>query len=194
MLPTSIAVHAGGEHPVRRLRLGLPAAGWSAARTLFSRRAVARRCGSALGGLLVGTLSAFVPEVWGNGYSVRVARAGRQTMPWPAAARWCSSPRSSATSLELGQRRDRRRCSRRRCSSAPRRAACMAQVAALLWLPVACGGGGRPAPPGHRHGRVLTAATHAPLMAITMVLEMTQPIVRLTVPVMLACAVSYAIS
>ena len=40
---------------------------------------------------------------------------------------------------------------------------------------------------------VLTAATHAPLMAITMVLEMTNEF-QLTVPEMLACAISYAIS
>jgi len=40
---------------------------------------------------------------------------------------------------------------------------------------------------------VLAAVTHAPLMAIVMVLEMTNQF-RLTVPVMLACGVAYAVS
>jgi CIC family chloride channel protein len=40
---------------------------------------------------------------------------------------------------------------------------------------------------------VLAAVTHAPLMAIVMVLEMTNQF-QLTVPVMLACGVAYAIS
>jgi CIC family chloride channel protein len=40
---------------------------------------------------------------------------------------------------------------------------------------------------------VLAAVTHAPLMAIVMVLEMTHQF-QLTVPAMLACGVAYAIS
>ena len=40
---------------------------------------------------------------------------------------------------------------------------------------------------------VLTATTRAPLMAITIVLEMTNQF-QLTVPVMLACAAAYAVS
>lgn len=40
---------------------------------------------------------------------------------------------------------------------------------------------------------VLAAVTHAPLMAIVMVLEMTNQF-QMTVPVMLACAVAYAVS
>jgi CIC family chloride channel protein len=40
---------------------------------------------------------------------------------------------------------------------------------------------------------VLAAVTHAPMMAIVMVLEMTQQF-QLTVPVMLACGLAYAVS
>jgi CIC family chloride channel protein len=40
---------------------------------------------------------------------------------------------------------------------------------------------------------MLSAVTHAPLMAIVMVLEMTNQF-QLTVPVMLACGVAHAIS
>ena len=67
----------------------------------------------------------------------------------------------------------------------------LAQVAAL-WLPTAW--------IGDPHSlvvigmaAVLAAVTHAPLMAITMVLEMTNEF-QLTVPVMLACGIAYAMS
>ncbi len=142
----------------------------------------------ALGGLLVGGLSAFVPEVWGNGYSV-VSRALAGTEPWQwlalvlltkaVATSWSSGSGAIGgmftPSLFVGATAG----------------GVMAQVAAL-WLPTAWVGDPRSLVVIGM-AAVLTAATHAPLMAITMVLEMTNEF-QLTVPVMLACAIAYAIS
>ena len=156
-------------------------------RKLFSHaKSPALRLG--LGGLLVGALSAFVPEVWGNGYSV-VSRALAGTDPWQwlalvlvtkvIATSWSSGSGAIGgmftPSLFVGAAAG----------------GVMAQVAAL-WLPGAWVGDPRSLVVIGM-AAVLTAATHAPLMAITMVLEMTNEF-QLTVPVMLACAVSYAIS
>ena len=156
-------------------------------RSLFARvRSLPLRLG--LGGLLVGAMSAFVPEVWGNGYSV-VARAlaGDDAWRWLALvlltkviATACSSGSGAlggmfTPSLFVG-------------ASA---GGVLAQVAAF-WLPVAWVGDPRSLVVIGM-AAVLAAVTHAPLMAITMVLEMTNEF-QLTVPVMLACAVAYAIS
>jgi chloride channel protein, CIC family len=156
-------------------------------RTEFSRvRSPALRL--ALGGLLVGGLSAFVPEVWGNGYSVVVrALAGTDTWQWLAlvlltkvvATSWSSGSGAIGgmftPSLFVGAAAG----------------GVLAQIAAL-WLPTAWVGDPRSLVVIGM-AAVLTAATHAPLMAITMVLEMTNEF-QLTVPVMLACAIAYAIS
>jgi len=156
-------------------------------RTLFARvQSAALRL--ALGGLLVGLLSVFVPEVWGNGYSVvSRALAGTQTWQWLAlilltkviATSWSSGSGAIGgmftPSLFVGAAAG----------------GVLAEVAAL-WLPTAWVGDPRSLVVIGM-AAVLTAATHAPLMAITMVLEMTNEF-QLTVPVMLACAVSYAIS
>ena len=156
-------------------------------RALFSRlRSPALRLG--VGGLLVGALSAFVPEVWGNGYSaVERALAGTQPWQWLAlvlvtkvvATSWSSGSGAIGgmftPSLFVGAAAG----------------GVLAQLAAL-WLPTAWVGDPRSLVVIGM-AAVLTAATHAPLMAITMVLEMTNEF-QLTVPVMLACAVSYAIS
>ena len=65
--------------------IGLAAAfflrGLQASRHLFSRVPVALPLRLALGGLAVGVISAMVPEVWGNGYSV-VNSNLRDTGPW----------------------------------------------------------------------------------------------------------------
>jgi CIC family chloride channel protein len=156
-------------------------------RKLFCRiESPALRLG--LGGLLVGGLSAFTPEVWGNGYSVvSRALAGTDTWQWLAlvfvtkvvATSWSSGSGAIGgmftPSLFVGAAAG----------------GVLAQVAAL-WMPTAWVGDPRSLVVIGMAG-VLTAATHAPLMAITMVLEMTNEF-QLTVPVMLACAVSYAIS
>jgi CIC family chloride channel protein len=156
-------------------------------RELFARvRSPALRLG--LGGLLVGVLSAFVPEVWGNGYSV-IAQALGGSSAWQwlvlvlvtkvVATSWSSGSGAVGgmftPSLFVGAAAG----------------GVLAQVAAL-WLPVAW--------VGDPHSlvvigmaAVLAAVTHAPLMAITMVLEMTNEF-QLTVPVMLACGIAYAMS
>ena len=63
---------------------------------------------------------------------------------------------------------------------------------AALWLPTAWVGDPRTLSVIGM-ASVLTAVTHAPLITIVMVLEMTQQF-QLTVPVMLACGVAYAVS
>jgi CIC family chloride channel protein len=142
----------------------------------------------ALGGLLVGGLSAFVPEVWGNGYSVvSAALSGTNAWQWLAlvlltkvvATSWSSGSGAIGgmftPSLFVGAAAG----------------GVLAQVAAL-WLPTAWVGDPRSLVVIGM-ASVLAATTHAPLMAITMVLEMTNEF-QLTVPVMLACAIAYAIS
>ena len=131
------------------------------------------------GGLVVGLLSAFVPEVWGNGYSV-VSQVLHGGLAW----RWVAvvlvakvlatiaSTSSGAIggiftpSLFVG--------------------ATIGYLFGTLTgdpvvMAVIC------------MGAVLSAVTHAPMMAIVMVLEMTSQF-DLTIPVMLACAVAYAVS
>nr|WP_279343730.1 chloride channel protein [Variovorax terrae] len=141
-----------------------------------------------LGGLLVGLLSVAVPEVWGNGYSV-VSRVLQGELLWQGLAvillaKVASTALSSGSgaiggvftpSLFVGAAAG----------------STLAQVAAL-WLPASLVGDPRLlAVVGM--AAVLAAVTHAPLMAIVMVLEMTGQF-QLTVPVMLACGVAYAIS
>jgi CIC family chloride channel protein len=156
-------------------------------RKFFTRlRSVPLRLG--FGGLLVGGLSAFVPEVWGNGYSVvSAALSGTHAWQWLllvlltkiVATSWSSGSGAIGgmftPSLFVGAAAG----------------GVLAQVAAL-WLPTAWVGDPRSLVVIGM-AAVLAAATHAPLMAITMVLEMTNEF-QLTVPVMLACAIAYAIS
>ncbi len=169
------------------------ALGWTLLQWLeISRRGFARvrslpvRLG--LGGLLVGLLSACVPEVWGNGYSVvsSVLQGGHLwhwivlVMLTKILAIALSSGSGAiggvfTPSLFVGATAG----------------SVLAQLAALV-LPVAWVGDPR-ALAIIGMAAVLTAVTHAPLMAIVMVLEMTNQF-QLTVPVMLACAVAYAIS
>jgi len=158
-----------------------------ASRRMFLRvRSVPLRLG--LGGVLVGGLSAFVPEVWGNGYSVvSAALAGTDAWQWLAlvlvtkvvATSWSSGSGAIGgmftPSLFVGAAAG----------------GVLASIAAL-WLPIAWVGDPR-ALVVIGMAAVLAATTHAPLMAITMVLEMTDEF-QLTVPVMLACAIAYAIS
>jgi CIC family chloride channel protein len=142
----------------------------------------------ALGGLMVGLVSAFVPEVWGNGYSVVSATlGGSEAWQWLAlilvtkvvATSWSSGSGAIGgmftPSLFVGATAG----------------GLLSQIAAA-WLPAAWIGDPRSLVVIGM-AAVLSAATHAPLMAITMVLEMTNEF-QLTVPVMLACAVAYAIS
>ena len=142
----------------------------------------------ALGGLAVGLLSALVPEVWGNGYSVvSGVLQGDSAWQWLAlvlvmkvAATAISSGSGAiggvfTPSLFVGATAG----------------SVFAQIA-VLYLPLAWVGDPRVlAVIGM--AAVLAAVTHAPLMAIVMVLEVTNQF-QLTVPAMLACGVAYAIS
>jgi chloride channel protein, CIC family len=157
------------------------------ARAAFaSVRALPLRFG--LGGLMVGLLSIAVPEVWGNGYSVVAsALTGSDTWEWLAlvlVTKVLATAASSGSgaiggmftpSLFVGAAAG----------------GVLSQVAAL-GLPTAWVGDPRSLVVIGMSS-VLAATTHAPLMAITMVLEMTDEF-QLTVPVMLACAVAYAVS
>jgi CIC family chloride channel protein len=167
--------------------------GWALLELLeYSRRGFFRIESPALrlglGGLLVGGLSAAVPEVWGNGYSVvSQVLQGDQTWQWVALI---FAMKVLATVLSTG-------------SGAvggvftpvlfvgATSGYVIAHVAGL-WLPPALVGDPR-VMSVIGMAAVLAAVTHAPLMAIVMVLEMTNQF-QLTVPVMLACGVAYAIS
>lgn len=156
-------------------------------RSWFARvRAPVVRLG--LGGLLVGLLSAGVPQVWGNGYSV-VSQVlhGEHAWQWLA---WILIAKVVATTLSSGSGAIGGVFTPSIFVGASA-GSVLAQMAAL-WLPAALVGDPRLlAVVGM--AAVLAAVTHAPLMAIVMVLEMTNQF-QLTVPVMLASGVAYAIS
>lgn len=141
-----------------------------------------------LGGLLVGLLSAWVPQVWGNGYSV-VSQVLHGDHAWQWLA-WVLLAKVVATTLSSGSGAIGGVFTPSLFVGATA-GSVLAQVAAL-WLPAVWVGDPRLlAVVGM--AAVLAAVTHAPLMAIVMVLEMTNQF-QLTVPVMLACGVAYAIS
>lgn len=156
-------------------------------RLLFSRlRSLPVRLG--LGGLLVGLLSAFVPEAWGNGYSVvSSVLQGGHVWQWIVVV---MLTKVLATALSSGSGAIGGVFTPSLFVGATA-GSVLAQLAALA-LPAAWVGDPR-AFAIIGMAAVLTAVTHAPLMAIVMVLEMTDQF-QLTVPVMLACAVAYAIS
>ncbi|VTU35752.1 chloride channel protein [Variovorax sp. PBL-E5] len=141
-----------------------------------------------LGGVLVGLLSAGVPQVWGNGYSVvSDVLQGGQAWQWLALV---LLTKVAATALSSGSGAIGGVFTPSLFVGATA-GSVIAQVASL-WLPAAWVGDPRVlAVLGM--AAVLSAVTHAPLMAIVMVLEMTNQF-QLTVPVMLACGVAYAIS
>jgi CIC family chloride channel protein len=141
-----------------------------------------------LGGLLVGLLSALVPEVWGNGYSVvSEVLQGGHAWHWLALVlltKVLATAMSSGSGAIGGVFTPALFVGATAGST-------LAQMASL-WLPSAWVGDPR-ALAVIGMAAVLAAVTHAPLMAIVMVLEMTNQF-QLTVPVMLACGVAYAIS
>ena len=141
-----------------------------------------------LGGLLVGLLSVWVPQVWGNGYSVvSDVLQGTQTWQWLAIVLVC---KVAATALSSGSGAIGGVFTPSLFVGATA-GSVLTQVASL-YLPAAWVGDPRGlAVIGM--AAVLSAVTHAPLMAIVMVLEMTNQF-QLTVPVMLACGVAYAVS
>ncbi|WP_225977153.1 chloride channel protein [Paracidovorax avenae] len=169
------------------------AVGWTLLHLLEgSRRAFGRvrslpaRLG--LGGLLVGGLSACVPEVWGNGYSVvSSVLQGGHLWQWIVVV---MLTKIVATALSSGSGAIGGVFTPSLFVGATA-GSVLAQLAALA-LPAAWVGDPR-ALAIIGMAAVLAAVTHAPLMAIVMVLEMTNQF-QMTVPVMLACAVAYAVS
>ena len=142
----------------------------------------------ALGGLAVGLLSALVPEVWGNGYSVvSDVLQGDSAWQWLALV---LAMKVAATAISSGSGAIGGVFTPSLFVGATA-GSVFAQIA-VLYLPLAWVGDPRVlAVIGM--AAVLAAVTHAPLMAIVMVLEMTNQF-QLTVPAMLACGVAYAIS
>ena len=167
--------------------------GWAFLRLMeCSRRAFAHvrslplRMG--LGGLLVGGVSAFVPEVWGNGYGlVASALQGVDAWQWLALV---LVAKIAATSFSSGSGAIGGVFTPALFVGAAG-GGVLACVAALE-LPAALVGDPRVLVVIGM-AAVLTATTQAPLMAIAIVLEMTNQF-QLTVPVMLACAMAYAAS
>lgn len=142
----------------------------------------------ALGGALVGLLSAAVPEVWGNGYSV-VTQVLQGDVLWQTLALVLVA-KVAATALSSGSGAIGGVFTPSLFVGAAA-GSTLAQLA-VLCLPAAMVGDPRVlAVIGM--AAVLAAVTHAPLMATVMVLEMTNQF-QLTVPVMLASGVAYAIS
>jgi len=141
----------------------------------------------ALGGVLVGSISVAVPEVWGNGYSV-VSQILREDSAWSWVALILAA-KFAATILSAGS------------------GAIGGVFTPTLFLGAASGhvlshlaAMVDPAVSGDPRAvavigmaATLAAVTHAPLMAMVMVLEMTSQF-SLTIPVMLACGVAFAIS
>ncbi|XAH22179.1 chloride channel protein [Xylophilus sp. GW821-FHT01B05] len=167
--------------------------GWALLVLLERARAVFGRIASpvwrlGLGGLLVGLLSAVVPQVWGNGYSV-VSGVLQGHLLWQMLALVLAA-KVLATALSSGSGAIGGVFTPSLLVGAAS-GSVLAQVA-LLWLPAAWVGDPRVlAVIGM--SAVLAAVTHAPLMAIVMVLEMTHQF-QLTLPTMLACGVAYAVS
>lgn len=162
-------------------------AGVDGLRAAFKRiDSLALRLG--LGGLLAGSLSAFVPEVWGNGFStISHLLNGQILWPWVLAI---LAAKFAATLFNTGS------------------GAVGGMFTPTLFVGATTGFslahlGAQWLPPDWvgnpltlaviGMSAMLSAVTHAPLMAIVMVLEMTNQF-QLTVPVMLACGVAHAIS
>jgi CIC family chloride channel protein len=141
-----------------------------------------------LGGFIVGLFSMAVPEVWGNGYPV-VADALSGTHAW----QWLLIVlvvKVLATTVSSGSGAVGGVFTPSLCVGAAG-GAVLAQWAAM-WLPASWVGDPR-ALAILGMAAVLAAVTHAPLMAIVMVMEMTNQF-QFTMPAMLACGVAYAVS
>jgi CIC family chloride channel protein len=156
-------------------------------RGVFSRvKSLPIRLGA--GGVLVGLISALVPQVWGNGYSV-VSEVLQGTHLW----QWLAVillAKVAATALSSGSGAIGGVFTPSLFVGATA-GSVLAQLA-VLCMPAAWVGDPRSlAVVGM--AAVLAAVTHAPLMSIVMVLEMTNQF-QLTVPVMLACGVAHAVS
>ena len=140
------------------------------------------------GGLLVGGLSAYVPEVWGNGFStISQLLQGQILWPWVAVI---LVTKFAATLLNTGSGAIGGMFTPTLFVGAA--AGFSLAELASMGLPVEWVGDPRTLAV-IAMSAMLSAVTHAPLMAIVMVLEMTNQF-HLTVPITLACGVALAIS
>ena len=157
-----------------------------ASKNQFKRLPVPLPVRLALGGLVVGVISVWVPDVWGNGYSVVNLILHS---PWTGEALVAVLVfKVIATSATVGSGAIGG-CSRRRCSSARCSARCSAAMQAV-W-------------PGHTSayfayaivgmGAFLTGATQAPLMAILMIFEMTLSY-QVVLPLLVSCVFAYFVA
>lgn len=154
---------------------------------LFSRIKMSVTLKLGLGGLGVGTISIFYPQVWGNGYSV-VNSLLHQDIAWQLLI-WILIFKVIATAMTIGS------------------GAIGGVFTPTLFIGAAFGslygtamGAFFPAvaSPASAYGIVgmgafLSATTHAPLMAILMIFEMTLDY-NITLPLMLACVTAYTTS
>jgi CIC family chloride channel protein len=140
------------------------------------------------GGALVGLISMAVPEVWGNGYSV-VAQVLQGQLLWQALAAILVA-KVAATAISSGSGAIGGVLTPALLIGAA--AGSLDAQIALAQLPPDIVGDPR-ALSVIGMAAVLAGVTHAPLMAIVMVLEMTHQF-QLTVPVMLASGVAFSIS
>jgi CIC family chloride channel protein len=141
-----------------------------------------------LGGLAVGLISAVIPGVWGNGYSVLAALLGHGEILTIVAALLLGKLLATIASAGSGTVGGVFTPTLFTGAMSGFLIAGLAQP----WLAASTLGDPR-ALAVIGMGAVLAAVTHAPLMAIVMVLEMTQQF-QLLVPLILASAVAYAIS
>jgi CIC family chloride channel protein len=167
--------------------------GWALLKLLEQARRIFDRIASlplrlGLGGVLVGVLSAAVPEVWGNGYSV-VSDVLQGQLAW----RWVALmlvAKVAATILSAGSGAIGGVFTPTLFVGATT-GYVMANVMTGVFEPSLLGDPRAMAVIGM--AAVLAAVTHAPLMAIVIVLEMTNQF-QLTIPVTLACGLAYAVS
>lgn len=141
-----------------------------------------------VGGAMVGVLSAAVPEVWGNGYSV-VSGILQGSSPWEWVALLLVA-KMAATAVSTGSGAIGGVFTPTLFVGAA--GGCVMAQLASVWLDPAIAGDPRAAAVIGM-AAVLAAVTHAPLMAIVMALETTNQF-QLTVPVMLASGLAYAVS
>lgn len=186
LIPTSLAVAIAAG-------VIFGALGWVLLKLLERSRSAFARINSlplrlGLGGMLVGLLSAAVPEVWGNGFSV-VSQVLQGNLAWTAVALIVLA-KLAAIVISTGSGAIGGVFTPTLFVGAT--GGYVVAHVASSWLGAALVGDPRVmAVIGM--AAVLAAVTHAPLMAIVMVLEITNQF-QLTVPVMLACGVAYAIS
>lgn len=157
-----------------------------AAKSLFARLPLPLALRLALGGLIVGLVSMYEPQVWGNGYSVVNSILGS---PWVwQALLLVLAAKLLATSATVGSGAVGGVFTPTLFVGATFGALYAHALNALvpgMALPSACA--------AVAMGAMLAATTHAPLMSILMISEMTMSY-QITLPLMLACVSAYSVA